>query len=51
MWKLGLPKNCSAKIDDNDKHDTQSLEVNSGTVLRFVFSKTSQFILTAHPII
>jgi len=51
MWKLGLPKSCSAKIEDNDKDDTQSLEVNSGIVLRFIFSKISQFILTTHPII
>jgi hypothetical protein len=51
LGTLGLPKSCSAKIDDNDKDDTQSPEVNSGTVLPFVFSKTSQFILTTPPII
>ena len=52
LWTLGLPKSCSVKNDDSDKdNDIQSVEVNSQTVLRFVFAKTSQFILTTHPII
>jgi hypothetical protein len=51
LWKPGIPKSCSAKNDDNDKDDIQSPEVNSGKVLRFVYSKPYQFIMTIHPII